>query len=159
VLARLLSSRVRDLEEQLRVEKRACEVHLHARAESAGQARRLTAECAEWTVQVVEMAAEARHRYAELQKLRVERDALVVSLEKARDIAAGLRADNHELQHELARLRPVGADPVAAPRGDRCEVERLRAEVSRLKLFAAAQENRLALAEGRQVQGTVVDHA
>lgn len=158
VLCRLLSSRVRDLEEQLRIEKRACEVHLDARAKSAGDAKRLTTECADWKAQVVALNEEARIRHAQVCKLRREVATLAADLDRSRDVAAGQAADLAEARRELARLRPKGADPITAPRADADEVARLTADLDRTKRALAAAHNLLAAHEGRQVQGSVVGH-
>lgn len=158
VLCRLLSSRVRDLEEQLRVEKRACEVHLDARAKSAGDAKRLAAECAQWEEQVRGLNEEARIRVAKVHKLNSEVATLAADLDRSRDVAAGQAADLAEARRELARLRPKGADPITAPRADADDVARLTGELDRTRRALAAAHNLLAIAEGRQVQGSVVGH-
>lgn len=133
---------------------------LAAAEESAAVNLRLYGTQCARTKAAEERAAEAEAQrdtaHAAAEKSRVEVIALTEALEKARDVAAGLRADNHELTHELDRLRPKGADPVTAPRGDVGEVDRLRGELVRTKRALAATQNLLAVAEGRPVQGTVV---
>lgn len=119
-----------------------------AAEESAAVNLRLYAqECAR-TKAAEQLAAEvneeARSRLAEVTRLRSERDALTVALERCRQVSDGRAADLTEARRELERLRPKGSDPITAPRPDADEAARLLAELDRTKRALSAAHDRLA---------------
>lgn len=144
------------------IDARLATKELAAAEESAAVNLRLYAqECAKTRAAeklAADLSWESQDRFREVQKLRSERDALTDALDRSRDISAGLAADLAEVRRDLLRALPVAGDPTTAPRPDLAEAARLRSELARLRQFCAAQENRLAVAEGRDIQGTVVGH-
>lgn len=141
-LARVVSSRVRELEEQLRVEGRAAEENMHRWAEALGRATRAEARIGELEKQVVELNAEAASRFAEVRKLRGERDVLAKDLDASRDVAIGLRADLAEVRR--SHPGPAVGVLATAPPPDPDEVTRLAGDLARTKRALAAAWDRLA---------------
>lgn len=153
LLSRLLSSRVRDLEENLGVASRAAEQNMNRWSAALGEVSRLTAERDGLQKQVEGLNDESRDRFREVQKLRGEVATHVAALDRCRQVSDGRAADLVEARRELERLRPKGADPITTPRSDADEVTRLTGELERTKRALSAAHDRLAEYRDREVVG------